>query len=245
LHGFGASAIWQWTSQARALVRTHRVIMPDLLFFGGSSSQSPDRTPSFQAEAMGQLLDHFSVEKAHVMGISYGGFIAGLLAGNTPERVDKLIIVDCPLTMMGHEDLDALLKRFDVKTLQELMLPKTPDGIRRLLKIAWRRPPKVPNWILRDVHRTLYCNQVEEKAALLDAVVAKIDEPTISLDTIQSETLIIWGEHDAIFPLSLAHQLQKALPTRPELKVIAKAAHAPIVEKARAFNRLVLKFLNK
>jgi pimeloyl-ACP methyl ester carboxylesterase len=192
-----------------------------------------------------QLLDYFSVEKTHVMGISYGGFIAGLIAGNTPERVHDLIIADCPLTMMTHEKLDALLKRFDVKTLRELMLPTTPDGIRRLLKIAWRRPPKVPSWVLRDVHKALYSDQIEEKAQLLDAMVAKMDEPTLSLEAIQSKTLLIWGEHDAVFPLSLAHKLQKALPSKPHLKVIPKTAHAPIVEKPRAFNRLVLEFLNK
>ena len=219
--------------------------MPDLLFFGGSSSKNADRTPSFQAETMVQLLDHLAIEKTHVMGISYGGFIAGLIAGNKPERVHDLIIADCPLTMMTHEELDALLKRFDVKTLRELMLPTNPEGIRRLLKIAWKRPPKVPTWILRDVHKALYCDQVEEKAQLLDAVVAKMDEPTLSLETIQSKTLLIWGEHDAIFPVALAHKLQKALPSESTLKIIPKAAHAPIVEKPRAFNRLVLEFLDK
>src|SRR5262249_55632614 len=39
VHGFGASAIWQWADQVDALAPDHRVIVPDLLWFGDSRSE--------------------------------------------------------------------------------------------------------------------------------------------------------------------------------------------------------------
>ena len=48
LHGFGASATWQWAPYLRSLlVAGLDPIVPDLLFFGASSSTVPDRSDTF------------------------------------------------------------------------------------------------------------------------------------------------------------------------------------------------------
>jgi len=50
LHGFGASATWQWAPYLRSLLAAGLdPIVPDLLFFGASSSTVPDRSDTFQA----------------------------------------------------------------------------------------------------------------------------------------------------------------------------------------------------
>ena len=59
----------------------------------------------------------------------------------------------------------------------------------------------------------------------------------------RARTLLVWGEHDAVFPLPLAERLQRKLGDLCQLEVLKKAAHAPNIEKKRRFNRVVLKFL--
>jgi len=50
LHGFGASVTWQWAPYLRSLLAAGLdPIVPDLLFFGASSSTVPDRSDTFQA----------------------------------------------------------------------------------------------------------------------------------------------------------------------------------------------------
>ena len=83
LHGFGASAIWQWQGQLSLLCPHYDVYMPDLVFFVGSTTKSDRRTEVFQAECMQQLMKTVGVERYDVVGISYGGFVA-YRYGNSP-----------------------------------------------------------------------------------------------------------------------------------------------------------------
>ncbi|VAH27877.1 unnamed protein product [Triticum turgidum subsp. durum] len=49
LHGFGASATWQWYPYLRPLIAAgFDPIVPDLVFFGNSSTRLPDRSDTFQ-----------------------------------------------------------------------------------------------------------------------------------------------------------------------------------------------------
>jgi pimeloyl-ACP methyl ester carboxylesterase len=57
------------------------------------------------------------------------------------------------------------------------------------------------------------------------------------------ETLVVWGEHDRIFPVDLARRLVAHLGGRARLAVLPEAAHAPNLEHPTPFNRHVLDFL--
>ncbi|VAH43661.1 unnamed protein product [Triticum turgidum subsp. durum] len=49
LHGFGASATWQWYPYLRPLIAAgFDPIVPDLLFFGNSTTRLSDRSDTFQ-----------------------------------------------------------------------------------------------------------------------------------------------------------------------------------------------------
>jgi pimeloyl-ACP methyl ester carboxylesterase len=48
LHGFDASATWQWAPYLRALIATgFNPIVPDLVFFGASCTRLPDGSDTF------------------------------------------------------------------------------------------------------------------------------------------------------------------------------------------------------
>jgi len=243
LHGFGGTAIWQWHLQVPALMKHHRVFMPDLLFFGDSTSEKPDRSLEFHAETMTQFMDHFEVPSFHLMGLSYGGFVSLKIAGMWPARVDKLILVDCPGSLMDQEDHQQILERFQVKDVREIFIPKRPRDVRRLIKIAWKKPPYVPRFVLRDVLRTLYRNQIPEKRELLDYLLSYMDERKEPPTEIPHDTLVLWGEDDLVFPVALGLRLKNHIGDNAQMRVIEGCAHAPNQEKKKIFNQHVLGFL--
>lgn len=56
-------------------------------------------------------------------------------------------------------------------------------------------------------------------------------------------TLVVWGEHDPVFPLDAGRRLSKMLDAT--LVVIPDARHAPNMEHPEAFNRALIEFLDQ
>ena len=245
LHGFGASALWQWAAQVRPLAAKHELIIPDLLYFGESRSESGEWSLEFQAETMAQLLDDLGLETVDLLGMSYGGLVANRLAGMWPDRVRKLIIVDSPGWEMNWDDHQEMLQRFGVEELHEFLLPTAPEGVRRLINVAWHKPPPIPGFALRDAFRVLFNVQTEEKKALLSALMDPIQNKDRKMELPTQQTLVLWGAHDQIFPVELGKRFHATLGGGAEMAIIEGAGHAPNLEKSAEFNSRVLEFLQK
>jgi len=73
-----------------------RVLAVDYL--GTGDSDRPRRgflySPMEQADIIAQLLDTLGIEKAHLMGVSYGGTIVLSFAGRHPERTGKVVSIE-------------------------------------------------------------------------------------------------------------------------------------------------------
>lgn len=81
-----------WADQVAALQDCYRVIVPDLRGYGLSS----DPKEGFQFTHMDDvvaLMDSLGIAKAHVVGLSMGGFIAGDMLGLCPERLLSCVMV--------------------------------------------------------------------------------------------------------------------------------------------------------
>jgi pimeloyl-ACP methyl ester carboxylesterase len=242
LHGFGASAPWQWHGQVAALARHHTVVFPDLVFFGESRSARPERGLELQVEAVLALADRLGHRRLDLLGLSYGGFVAAWIAALHPGRVRRLVLSNSPGAVMRRADHDDALARLGVPSMEALLLPDTDEGVGRLIRLAWHRPPPVPRFALREARAMLYSDQVEEKRGLLRALLAHLDTPTEALARWAAPTLVLWGAHDPIFPVELGRRLADALE-QAELHVIPRTAHAPNLERPRLYNRLVREFL--
>lgn len=243
LHGFGASAVWQWHEQIAKLARHHRVIVPDMLWFGGSWSQRPDFSIDYQLEVVAALLDHLGIESADFVGISYGGIIAHELAALHPERVRKLVILDSPGRSYTANDHTQMLERFAVQDIGELLVPSTPEAVQTLLELGYHRPPKTPRWVHGQVLRAMYGQFREEKLALLSSLLTQLGELGGRPGEVRHETLLIWGEHDSVFPLEIGRRLEADMRGRARLRVVAGAGHAPNLEHGGLVARWLVEFL--
>jgi pimeloyl-ACP methyl ester carboxylesterase len=242
LQGFGGDALVQWDRQVGPFAQQHQLLVPVLVFFGGSTSDDPRRSIDLQADAMLQLADHHGIDQFDVVGVSYGGLVAWWMAVTAPDRIRRLVLVDSPGTAFEPADLDQLMATHDVATPAELLLPAQPADLPRLIGLVEKRPPRLPEFILRDIYEQMFTSQVAEKHELLDELLALIGS-TEALPAPVQPTLLVWGAADAVFPLPIAHRLQAILPRASQLVVIDGASHGPNVSHPDEFNGAVLPFL--
>ncbi|CAL9231102.1 unnamed protein product [Arabidopsis halleri] len=242
LHGFGPSAVWQWSHQVKPLSRFFQLYVPDLVFFGGSSSSGENRSEMFQALCMGKLMEKLEVERFSVIGTSYGGFVAYNMAKMFPEKVEKVVLASSGVNMR-RSDNEAFIARAKCHGIKEVMLPASATDLRRTSgMVSSKRLDYVPDFVLNDFCQKMYSEKREEKAELLEGLSIGKDDKT-NVSPIQQDVMLIWGEQDQVFPLKMAHDLKEMLGSKTTLKIIQKTSHIPQMEKSKEFNGIVMSFL--
>ncbi|RLN40929.1 2-hydroxymuconate semialdehyde hydrolase-like [Panicum miliaceum] len=221
VHGFGPRATWQWRCQVGPLSRHFHVIVPDLLGFGGSTypfETAPPPSEATQAAALAALLDALpgmEGRRVAAAGTSYGGFVTYWLARAAGAgRVGPVVIASSDLLKTAADDRGFLKRAGEGWSgVDQILLPAEPAAIRKLLELVSYRPP--PRAMMPDF---------------------------LLRDFIQ-DVLIVWGDHDQLFPLEKAFAVQRFLNGSARLEVVKKTGHAPQLEDPARFNKVVLDFL--
>ncbi|XP_019415959.1 PREDICTED: uncharacterized protein LOC109327323 isoform X1 [Lupinus angustifolius] len=246
IHGFGPMAIWQWRQQVQFFSTHFNVYVPDLIFFGQSTTKSSERSENFQAVCVVKLMEKLEVKKFDVVGTSYGGFVAYHLATMLgEERVEKVVIASSGVNMRKSDNV-ALLERAEMDKIEDLMLPSTPQHLRKLMALSVSSMRfYIPDFFLKDFLNKLYSENRKEKMELLHGLSLGRDDTSI-ITPLQQEVLIIWGENDQIFPVHKAHELKEVISNnKVKLELIKNASHVPQIEKPAEFNNIILNFLHR
>ncbi len=91
LHGLVASGIF-WGSTYDRLARSHRLVVPDLLGFGGSDRPDCRYGPDDHVDALLECLDVLGVDEPVAIGAHSLGCLVGLrMAATHPERVTSVV----------------------------------------------------------------------------------------------------------------------------------------------------------
>ncbi|EPS66257.1 hypothetical protein M569_08525 [Genlisea aurea] len=239
VHGFAAEGIVTWQFQVGALTRNYAVYVPDLLFFGGSTTSSSDRSPAFQAQCLIQTLRMLGIERCTVVGFSYGGVVAFKMAEMCGEMVDAMVISGSipSLTTVGN----ATLKELGFSSSSELLLPETVAGAKALLKIAMHKQIWFPDRLYADFLQVMFNHRLQ-RTQLLEALSINNKDST-TLTTLPQRIHLLWGENDAIFKLEHAANLKEKLGEKASLKYIDKAGHLVHLERPCVYNRCLKHFL--
>ncbi|KAL3695753.1 hypothetical protein R1sor_009829 [Riccia sorocarpa] len=246
IHGFGASSVWQWEGQVKPLLRHFTVIATDLLFHGESTTQSPKRTESFQAETIVLCLRALGVTKFNVVGTSYGGFVAYRIAQNFPDTVEKLILSNSAVLMTPEDDRE-LCKRGGAETNWELLLPESEETVHRMLRLLFKKSSFffLPRFVLRDYINVVHNPNRKEKRELLEALVIGKEAAPSLMTKVDKDVLIIWGDNDTIFLPFQAQRIKDYLGERAEMVMLEDAGHASQIEQAGKWNALVIEFFKR
>jgi pimeloyl-ACP methyl ester carboxylesterase len=239
LHGFGAS-LQTWDVWAEGLAATHRVVRIDL---PGSGLSPPDPAHDYRDERSLQLLmallDDLGLPRVSLVGHSMGGRIAWTFAAQFPKRVDKLVLVAPDgFASFGFE----YGKAMDVPASLSLMRHVLPKPLLRMnLQAAYARPESLTDAVTTRYHDLILAPGARQ--AMLDRLAQTVlQEPEPLLRQIKAPTLLVWGEADAMIPISNARDYLQAIPGS-RLVSWPQVGHLPQEEAAELSLKAVADFL--
>lgn len=241
IHGFGGAPLFQWQHQLEPASGWGPVAVPQLLWFGGSSSTNPDPSLTHQATAMWNWLDAIGFDRPTLVGVSYGGFVSLEMCRLRPRAVSGLVLADSPGTAWSRREHNSLLQRFDAKKASDIFIPSTAQGVRTLLSLAMSKPPKMPDFAARDVIEHDYDPTRESLRALLGYLENNLERLQRQTLAPLPRTKIIWGADDTVFPVASAQALAQTM--NASLSVLPGARHLSPVDAPDGFNRALREFL--
>ena len=219
LHGFmGAGPDWKYIFKEPPA--GYRLIAPDLR--GHGASTNPSGAFSFRqcASDMLALLRHLHVDRVKAIGLSGGGITLLHLASAEPSCVSSMVIVSAP--------------------------PYFPEQARSIQRQASPAMMSEAEMALMRERHTHGESQVQQLFAQSRAFADGYDDVNFTppyLSTIAAETLIVFGDRDPFYPVSMAFDLYQAIP-RSYLWVVPNGGHGPVFHDAAArFSETALSFL--
>jgi pimeloyl-ACP methyl ester carboxylesterase len=185
LHG-GLGAIEMFGSNLPALAKGRQVIAVDLQGHGRTADIDRPFSVDLMADDIAALIKHLRLERADIMGYSFGGGVALQTAIRHPEVVDRLVIVSTPFRRNGFYP-DILAQQAQVTAAAAEAMKQTP--MYQLYSSIAPRPEDWPR-LLGKIGETM------KKDYDLSREIANI----------KAATLIIAGDAD-IFPPAHAVEL--------------------------------------
>jgi pimeloyl-ACP methyl ester carboxylesterase len=197
----------------------YRLIAPDLRGHGRSTGAGPTYSFAQSARDMFALLDHLRIDRVKVIGLSGGGITAMHMATAAPTRVAAMVAISAP--------------------------PRFPEQARAIQRVYSEA-------MLGEADRARM-RQRHQREGQLDTLFAQIhafadgDDPDFTADdlaTITADTLIVFGDRDPLYPVSLALELRERIP-RSWLWVVPNGGHGPVFGPAAPrFVETALTFLS-
>nr|PZN21983.1 MAG: alpha/beta hydrolase [Chloroflexota bacterium] len=237
LHGWGDSKeIWRATSAA--LAPHTRVLAPDLPGHGGAPPAGGARMAGPAARAAG-LGAAGGGRGGALVGHSMGGNVALELALSRPDLVRRLVLV-APAALGG--DMPAYTRIYLHPAFGWAALRGALALYGRLAELA-RRIPRgeelpIGGLLRRSTHT--YAHDPGELRLLLRGL---FDNPLgPRLPEVRAPTLVVSGELDLVVPAALSRRVAAAIPGARYVG-LPRAAHHPMDERPREFQRALLDFL--
>jgi 3-oxoadipate enol-lactonase len=215
-------------------------VRPDLRGFGETPLPGG---PFSNVEDLRALLDHMGVERAALVGNSFGARVCLDFALEYPERVDALVLVGSALSgYEGSPALDALDKEEDAL----LDAGRIDEAVELTLR-TWLGPVEPP---ARERVAGMARRSYEVVLAAYErdpppGPVAWPDPPAATrLADVRPPTLVVVGAGDLPDFLAISEWLAAEIPGARKA-VVEGAQHVPGLERPDEFNRIVLGFLDE
>jgi pimeloyl-ACP methyl ester carboxylesterase len=247
IHGFGAST-FTWRFVAPELAKSHRVIAVDLKGFGQSDKPFDGRYSVYdQAELLAQLIEDKDLRDLTLVGHSFGGGVALLLALEANQRLDgritRLVLLD---SIAFPQNIPVFFRLLDVPLVSQIGVRMVPPSVqaRVALQIAYFDDSKIdPEEI--ELYAAPLKTAAGKHAIIYSArqiVPEDIAELSERYKTIELPTLILWCDHDRIVPLEVGIKLRRTLPNST-LRLVEECGHMPQEEQPASTLALIKGFI--
>jgi len=242
VHGSGAgvSAWANWRLAMPVIAQQRRVIAPDMVGFGYTDRPAGITydMDTWVRQAL-DVMDAMGVEKADVVGNSFGGALSLALTIRAPHRVRRLVLmgsVGVPFAITpglvaawGYEPSLANMKNLlDVFAYSRALVT---DELAELRYQASIRP---------GFQESFSAMFPAPRQRWVDAMVS----PEAAIRALPHETLVIHGREDKVIPLQTSLTLADWIPNS-QLHVFGHCGHWTQIEHAARFAQLVSNFLTE
>jgi pimeloyl-ACP methyl ester carboxylesterase len=219
LHGGGGAGIW--LPCMAALARKYDVLAPEHPGFGASDTPAWLDTISDLANFYLDFLDRLDLKGVHLMGSSLGGWIAADLAVRNSSRLASLTLIGAAgIYVKDIEQADSFLGN-DEQRVRDLF---HDQELAEAVACSMERPEQEDT------------NLKNRATAARLAWQPRNYDPQLQkwLHRIKLPTLLIWGDHDRLFPKEYAFAYQRLIPGSKAV-IIPDCGHLPQVEKSDEF----------
>ena len=217
LHGFFGSGRF-WNPLIPSLSKKYRLIVPDLRNHGRSTNPAGTFTHRDSASDVYALLDALEVDRFRAMGFSTGGMTLLHMATSQPDRVQAMVLIGAttyiPVAARHHGEMT-----FEVfsATPQLAELKAQHEG--------------------GDT-------QVRQLIRLWHSFEDSFDDVNFTppfLSTIKANSLIVHGDRDMYFPVEIAVEMYRSIPSS-YLWIVPNGQHVPAFDKPDGFTGPLLDF---
>ena len=247
IHGLGAS-VATWRDNIAPLSEAFRVYAVDLPGHGDSDKPDIDYAADSVVRYLRDFVETLELDgQTAIIGSSVGGALALTLALDYPERFSRLVVVGS--ASLGRE-VSWYLRLASIPGIGSVLEGSRAGGTRFMLSAVFydrrfvtqelqdelsrsRELPGAKEAVVRVIRNTVSLRGVRKQYVLLDR-----------LGHLNTPLLVVLGAQDRIVPVSHAYLASKAVPNA-WLQVFDQCGHWPHMEKATAFNSLVLRFLTQ
>ena len=233
LHGLGLD-LTMWDHQLLEFSQTRDVIALDLPGHGLSAGLGTAPTFEAFARAVAEVVRHLGAGPVDLVGISFGGMIAQMVAVRDPALIRSLTLVATAYTFA--EPVRLAIRQRAALTRAEGMAVVAASHLQRWFSDEYRK--RRPDMLDR-VNKVVLRQAPELHAALWDEV-AGLDVQGLSALT--CPVMVVTAESDPSAPVAasrlIADQIAGAI-----LHVTGGTGHFPPIEAAEAFNALLHRFL--
>ncbi len=212
-----------------------RVIAPDFVGWGLGDRLDLEYSFAYLVDFVRELQDALGLESSHIVGHSMGGWVASLFAYESPNRVDKLVLVAsggaatrtlASMTTFQPPSREALLKGlkdrvnapgidFEALADREYAKAQIPGAVEAYQRVL----NHMNNGITRARYNTLR-----------------------RMPLIKAPTLVIWGRQDSTNALELGEKTHELI--KGSKMVVLDCEHYIPTERPDEFNKALLDFLD-
>lgn len=237
LHGAGfTSGAESWLLNIEPLAARFRVLALESLGWGLGDRLNFEYSFAYLVDHVREVQDALGIAKSHVVGHSMGGWIASLLAYESPNRVDRLVLVASggtatrPLATMVHFKAPT---RDEIRAQLERSFAGSSLDIDRLVE--------------QNVRKTENTEWVEAFGKIMAHMTNPLTRSRYNtlrrLPHITAPTLVIWGRDDQVNALEMGEETHRLIPNS-RLLVFDDCGHGVPAERPNEFNRAVDEFLS-
>jgi len=207
--------------------------------YPNSNKLQPRHSAVVEAEDLAMFIKKLYLGKVHVVGHSYGGYAALVLAGKHPELVRTLTLAEPPVVFTGDK-IDEAKRRAVTRARDAFEKNSAEEAVRAIVDASEEgKYDRIP----KPFHALLLRNAAELKALVTSedmypgidrAVVLKIAVPT----------LLLSGESSPASLKSTSDELERLLPEKGRKRVIiANADHGMWFQQPGACRKAVMDFI--